>query len=545
VVPTITVSDNDDVNLASATIRFINGYNSATDRLEFNLTGFIGGTFDIPNGTMTLTGAGSIAQYENALRAVQYNNLTAGASGTRELEVRVSDGEHDSDVAIINLNISGSNAAPVLAPTTINHTYSSGNLILYPALTVNDDGTNLVSARIAIDTGYVAAEDRLLFTAQNGITGTFDVATGSLALTGGAELGDYQAAIRTIAYTNIGTGVKTKATRYLNLQVNDGTNNSNVSTVVLGVGNALPLITGASNTFYATGELVINTSIVLADPDDANLAGASVVISTGLNASEDQLLFTAQNGITGIYTANNGTLTLSGSSSVANYQAALRSVRYRNTSATPTTTDRTFIFSITDGGAQVNLVGTVVVINKPPVITGENKQTAAGGNIALSTTILSDPDNNLDLTTLVVTSKQGAAVTVNNGIITVNYSSLPDYEGNDEITITICDTAGRCLTETISVEVGADAFIFSGMSPNGDGMNDWFHIQFVPPGTQVAIYNRWGDAIFETNDYDTNDASKRFEGKNKNGTDVIAGSYFYKVRYPDGRVRTGYLLLNR
>jgi gliding motility-associated-like protein len=548
VVSTITVSDNDDANLSSATIRFINGYNSATDRLEFNLTGFIGGTFDIASGTMTLTGSGSIAQYENALRAVQYSNLVAGASGTRQLEVSVNDGENSSNVAIVNLNLVGSNAAPVLAPTSSNLTYASGNLILYPAITVNDDGTSILSARVGIDTGYVAAEDRLLFTTVNGITGTFDAATGSLALTGSATPGDYQAAIRTIAYTNIGTGVKTKVTRYLNLQVNDGTNNSNVSTVVLGLGNSLPIVSGTASSFYTAGASVVNGNVVITDPDDANLSGATVVITSGLNASEDLLLFNAQNGITGVYTANNGTLALSGTSTVANYQAAIRSVRYQNSSSAPSTTDRVITISVTDGGTPVALGGSIIVINKPPVITSENKQTSAGGNIALSTgSILSDPDNNLDLTTLVVTSKQGASVSINNGIVTINYSSLPDYKGNDELTITVCDTGGRCRTTTISVEVGADPVIYSGFSPNGDGVNDWFHIQFVPKGTQVSIYNRWGDVIFETDDYDNDDSSKRFEGKNKNGTEVISGSYFYKIKYPDPqlRVKTGYLLLNR
>ncbi len=76
-------------------------------------------------------------------------------------------------------------------------------------------------------------------------------------------------------------------------------------------------------------------------------------------------------------------------------------------------------------------------------------------------------------------------------------------------------------------------------------MNDWFYIQFVEPGTQVGIYNRWGDAVFETNDYDNNEPSKRFEGKNKAGTDVVSGSYYYKIKFPDGRVKTGYIMLSR
>ena len=53
--------------------------------------------------------------------------------------------------------------------------------------------------------------------------------------------------------------------------------------------------------------------------------------------------FVNKNGITGSWNAATGVLTLSGTSSVANYQAALRSVTYidTNTGATPSTLART------------------------------------------------------------------------------------------------------------------------------------------------------------------------------------------------------------
>jgi gliding motility-associated-like protein len=241
-------------------------------------------------------------------------------------------------------------------------------------------------------------------------------------------------------------------------------------------------------------------------------------------------------------------LTLTGEANVANYQAALRSVRYRNDSDDPSIDDRTLNFIVDDGEAPpVTLTGTIITINKPPVITAPAlKKAAASGNIALSIDqLVSDPDDNLDLNTLVVTSQAGGLVTIANGIVTVDYSAVPNFHGNDILTITICDIGGRCNTTEIPVEVSAEVFVYTGMSPNGDGVNDYFHIDFLPENTQVAIYNRWGDAVYEESAYDINEPSKRFEGKNKNGTDLVAGSYYYKVKYPDGRMKTGYLLLNR
>ena len=57
-------------------------------------------------------------------------------------------------------------------------------------------------------------------------------------------------------------------------------------------------------------------------------------ISAGFD-SGDQLLFTDQNGIAGSYDGGTGVLTLTGTSSLANYEAALRSVRFGTTNDNP------------------------------------------------------------------------------------------------------------------------------------------------------------------------------------------------------------------
>ena len=69
--------------------------------------------------------------------------------------------------------------------------------------------------------------------------------------------------------------------------------------------------------------------------------GATISITVGLASGEDRLLFTDQLGVTGSYDVGTGVLTLSGTSSVENYQTALRSVTYGNVSSNPDTTQRT------------------------------------------------------------------------------------------------------------------------------------------------------------------------------------------------------------
>jgi gliding motility-associated-like protein len=570
---TMTISDPDGDKIIKVTVR-LEPFEPGKERLQLGGTTPPGLVYDFDNqtGVLTIVGAGTAAAYQDALRAIEYVYIGDQADeGERKASARTTANGRslaktitvftlDSDLTVGPSNtsvftITHANVVPAITPNAFNVSYNNAAIAVASTATVSDaDDTVLASAEIGFSAGtYVASEDRLSATGTANIAVTFDSTAGVLRLTGTATLAEYETVIRSVTYNNLQGASANDATRTLTVKVSDGENDSNIATITLNVitttpppVNSPPVITGTAATFWASGEVAINGNLVLTDPNDTTFVGATVTIASGAVLNEDELLFTSQNGITGNYDSNTGQLTLTGTSLITNYQAALRSVRYTNKSATPATGDRSITFAVNDGTESAQLAGTLITINKPPVVSGDDKKTGASGNIAFSISqILFDPDNNLDLSTLVVTSQQGASVKIENGIITIDYSAVPKYEGNDVLTITVCDNGGRCSTHTLNVEVGAEEQIFTGMSPNGDGVNDWFHIDFLPPRTEVAVYNRWGEVIFETDDYDVTDSQKRFEGKNKNGTDVIAGSYYFKVRFPDGRVKTGYLLLNR
>src|SRR5262249_3609805 len=64
---------------------------------------------------------------------------------------------------------------------------------------------------------------------------------------------------------------------------------------------------------------------------------------------QDILSFVDQAGITGAWDPLTGTLTLIGTATLVDYQGALRSVTYVNTSDNPLTLARTLAFSVSDG----------------------------------------------------------------------------------------------------------------------------------------------------------------------------------------------------
>ena len=117
------------------------------------------------------------------------------------------------------------------------------------------------------------------------------------------------------------------------------------------------------------------------------------------------------------------------------------------------------------------------------------------------------------------------------------------------ITIQVCDALAECTQQQLQIEVIGEIEIFNAVSPNSDGKNDFFFIQYIEllPDTEknrITIYNRWGDAVFETENY--NNSDRVFRGVSDDGKDLPSGTYFYKIEFTSGReAMTGYLSLKR
>ena len=100
-------------------------------------------------------------------------------------------------------------------------------------------------------------------------------------------------------------------------------------------------------------------------------------------------------------------------------------------------------------------------------------------------------------------------------------------------------------TVTLTVNPVCDIVVFNGISPNGDGLNDFLTIQNIEllPETKnntVTIYSRWGDEVFKVSDYNNKD--RVFKGNTNNGSKLPAGTYFYKIVLPNAdKTMTGFI----
>ena len=108
--------------------------------------------------------------------------------------------------------------------------------------------------------------------------------------------------------------------------------------------------------------------------DDTNIEGATIQITGNYQNGQDVLAFADTANITGSWDAGSGTLTLSGSDTLANYQAALRAVTYQNTSDDPSTLARTVSFTVDDGDDPSNTV------TRNINLTAENDASCPGGH---------------------------------------------------------------------------------------------------------------------------------------------------------------------
>lgn len=126
-----------------------------------------------------------------------------------------------------------------------------------------------------------------------------------------------------------------------------------------------------------SGPIAIDDQLTLSDAESATLNSATVRITGNYNSTQDLLSFTNQSGISGAWDSSTGTLTLTGSASVANYEAALRSVTYSNNSDAPSTSNRTISFTASDAQftsvAATRTIAVVAQNDSPvglPTITG-------------------------------------------------------------------------------------------------------------------------------------------------------------------------------
>lgn len=228
-----------------------------------------------------------------------------------------------------------------------------------------------------------------------------------------------------------------------------------------------------------------------------------------------------------------------------------------NTFATPllavTTTYYVGIASGTCESTRTAVTATIISTgcsNSPPLISSSTASTVIGGTATLSlVALLSDPDNNLDISTLKIVTQpaSGAKATIDgNNSLVVDYTGS-SFVGSDAVTIEVCDLSASCVQKTLTIEVYGDIVVYNAVSPNGE--NPIFFIQHIEslPETKantVTIFDRWQNEVWRGDNYDNTNVV--FQGVRSDGVGLLPGVYFYRVSFASGRkALTGFISLKK
>jgi len=185
--------------------------------------------------------------------------------------------------------------------------------------------------------------------------------------------------------------------------------------------------------------------------------------------------------------------------------------------------------SVTNSVSSVNVTAEVDDPNSTMTINGTVVPSAKTVPVALAVGV--------DTITIIVSAGDG--ITQTTYTIVVTRAAAP---GN------IPDASLSVSQQLTSPPIEDDAIVVhQGLSPNGDGINDYLVIDGILayPDNKLTVMNRNGQLIFEAKSYDN--ASKIFDGhSSKTGQMQLPGTYFYSLEYTVKGVtkhKMGYLVM--
>ena len=258
-------------------------------------------------------------------------------------------------------------------------------------------------------------------------------------------------------------------------------NNNGSSTFVIPgavtVGSALDLdandSTAAGSSFQTTyienspGVAVVDSDVAIGRLDGSALSAGQTYSSATVVLSNAQLgdilnVGALPSGITATIdtsVAGKITVTLSGTSTPANYLSALQAVSFRNTSDAPATVVRTLLVTVLDGATLSNSAASTIdisLVNDAPINT-------------LPATYTGTEDASLGLVGLSILDPDGVATTNHTVTLSVPTGTLTAV-GNANVIVTGTGTGSLVLTGTLA---NVNAYLASAARPNYVPVNNF------------------------------------------------------------------------
>jgi ELWxxDGT repeat protein len=401
------------------------------------------------------------------------------AAGTHELNVGGASANglqpslYSNELAPFGLISANLNAVPVLIDVSANASFTEEGpaTTVSPSVSVSDaQSTTLASATVQITGGtFTGGGDVLVAnTASTSITASYNSTTETLTLTGSDTLAHYSQALDTVTFAagENPTDFGSNPNRTVTWTLNDGSASSAAATTTVSITNVndpptLANVVASVETAPAQPTVTLSPSVMIADPDNLMLAGATIQISGGTFVGDGDVLAATTTGtsITASYNSTTETLTLTGTNTLANYQQVLDTVTF-TAGSNPTNfgadQTRALTWVLNDGSASNNL------------------STPVSETISFQQSVPFDFDRN-GMTDLLFQFEQGTnpnngtpGIWLMNGATPIAMAGLPDpgpswrivgtgdFNGDGKADIVWQDTAGN-----------AGIWLMNGMTPIG------------------------------------------------------------------------------
>ena len=196
----VTIIDLDSTAMKGATVQIAENLTDG-DVLDFTIPvgSSITGTYVAATGTLTLSGAGTVAQYREALRSVTFASDGSVPAASRTISFAVTDAQDGTSAAASVTMSVQENAAPLLTPSSLVGTYSRVLSFLQsmPVPLIVDTSSYLQSATLTITDGR--PNDTLTVDTTGSIEASY--AGGVLSLSGQGTVAEYQSVLSTLRFS--------------------------------------------------------------------------------------------------------------------------------------------------------------------------------------------------------------------------------------------------------------------------------------------------------------------------------------------------------
>jgi hypothetical protein len=286
----IGITDIDDTNLTSAEVDMDTNYANGQDVLACGsaTTGITSCTFNTTNGTLTLSGNTTKANYVTALQKVTYANSSLDPSTLpRSVRFRVNDGSVFSAYDTISVAVSSVSTPPSSTGFSGTVPFTEGNtatpdatsaVLIGGSVIITDPDTGLQEAILEITPATLQSpEDQLLCPDTlplNGLSCVQGTGMVTLSSAGSNTLVEYQNAIAGVQYNNVSNDPATTPDRIVELTITDSSGTPALSTpsktITVAATNDSPTSISEPIVRTATEETEYSFTFEAVDPDDAN-----------------------------------------------------------------------------------------------------------------------------------------------------------------------------------------------------------------------------------------------------------------------------------